>query len=1115
MGKRAKAAAKQGKKGQQQKPKQSKKHKQQKSKRFKHPRKRRKVPPDQYWSDAAGRYLYPFEVPFKKLLKKHQIAAGLVCNLFFPGRSTQASIDAWWDVQCRHVPLDVFQKPLEDVELQRLQNLKALGFIWEDATAAGFELLHKALKGLLPLAVVNENCETEETWTTFINRCEGRRPSVQLHTGKLLYWDILCPQKRIWGVCSCESTCPFALNLEELSFHPANLHLDKRSWATSLSLQSFLGSGMQAVQSPDLLACNCQWEGYVVTALRFTPASPVVEVTVRFTTPVGPGRSAKTLTRFVVFDLLESWERNCANLLMQLPGTAFHLTLKKDPYPKTYPEFRECLFHIFGKKLDKVRQALSSHHSTAATISLDRQWALSTADPDLIFLKIFKFLGLSDFCILQQCCSQFIQLDKTWNYGCWSVTRSSACRSTCLFARALTACQRGKERGGSWLSRRYHVARNKRRPQTEAFSGTEESHKKTKTEPSIQNLNIKLKSMTLTDSCSHELRHLHNEIKQMFGLFVKTFGSDSCSIYRELTKIDKLLIGINTSRLVISSEHFRRHLNRQGLPQCVLLFLKWLERFEADDFEEVATNALSLLADLAFTYSRQPRCGPRMLLGANTSSLCSTFAFFAYHEFPTAQLLRLLASLVYNCDESKLCLAAVGGVDVILAAMVRHRYCTEVFLAGITALVNLTFAQGSAKKRAWGYVPHASEICSYRLCEELFNYESFAFPNRVVPLLRQPGITAILEQEAGPTIFRHLYIEASDVSGLKKKVTLALDWWESLGFLRNDRACFEVFFFGPYAIFSELQKLGRQLFQEFGFVRFGSLVSSSRKRKVGRGTLAIWIHPSCFKQLAKESFRGPATGMTSSSPSAAPSPPDVTLLNGFKLFQKDDNMPCKQTVVVIADCLNRLRQLAAASESNLQEKVLSSGGSELPLPEHEFHYITPRDWDLSQQIREELDAAASSCDLCAQDLAPCLAVLASPSDQFWSNILDLTSPRFEHIQINSVRFLQSSVSSKFMHGPHRGQQITDLVRDLQSGKTHPSNLNVEVIKWHGKYRTLCHRRLWALKQWQASLQHDVLFKVRVLPLVHGCANFLARDVVSDFVRKATSTNDGHDVEILG
>eukprot|EP00930_Biecheleria_cincta_P048587 TRINITY_DN33877_c0_g1_i1.p1 TRINITY_DN33877_c0_g1~~TRINITY_DN33877_c0_g1_i1.p1 ORF type:complete len:617 (-),score=91.39 TRINITY_DN33877_c0_g1_i1:310-2160(-) len=99
---------------------------------------------------------------------------------------------------------------------------------------------------------------------------------------------------------------------------------------------------------------------------------------------------------------------------------------------------------------------------------------------------------------------------------------------------------------------------------------------------------------------------------------------------------------------------------------------------------------------------------------------------------------------------------------------------------------------------------------------------------------------------------------------------------------------------------------------------------------------------------------------------------------------------------------------------------------------------------------------------------------------------------------SEVGFTHDCISNRFRHGDQdpdssssagrgpSGPGVETLVKDLISGKTdlqEESELELEVVFYHGRHRSINNRRLWAFKQFAEHCGHDVDIKVRVIPLL--------------------------------
>merc|ERR1712224_524552 len=129
---------------------------------------------------------------------------------------------------------------------------------------------------------------------------------------------------------------------------------------------------------------------------------------------------------------------------------------------------------------------------------------------------------------------------------------------------------------------------------------------------------------------------------------------------------------------------------------------------------------------------------------------------------------------------------------------------------------------------------------------------------------------------------------------------------------------------------------------------------------------------------------------------------------------------------------------------------------------------------------------------------------------------DLLCPRDAWLQVSSIAFTHDSVSSYFAHGSHAGTPLMNLVHDLEDGTLTLSDaaMRIDVVKYHGQYRSLHNRRLWCFKEYQGlnpSIQ--VKIHVRIVPLLGGGEYFEGRSVLDKFLSSNTTSNDGSSVRL--
>ncbi|CAE7923095.1 unnamed protein product, partial [Symbiodinium necroappetens] len=120
--------------------------------------------------------------------------------------------------------------------------------------------------------------------------------------------------------------------------------------------------------------------------------------------------------------------------------------------------------------------------------------------------------------------------------------------------------------------------------------------------------------------------------------------------------------------------------------------------------------------------------------------------------------------------------------------------------------------------------------------------------------------------------------------------------------------------------------------------------------------------------------------------------------------------------------------------------------------------------------------------------------------------------------ISRLRFTQASHSKRFLHGPHAGQRIESLTRQLLRGQTaldDPSML-LNVVYFHGSYRSLNNRHLTAIVKYAEEMETQSRLPkkchVRVWPLVRGLRMIYEdgseQEVIRKFLRSNDSVSDG-------
>ena len=137
----------------------------------------------------------------------------------------------------------------------------------------------------------------------------------------------------------------------------------------------------------------------------------------------------------------------------------------------------------------------------------------------------------------------------------------------------------------------------------------------------------------------------------------------------------------------------------------------------------------------------------------------------------------------------------------------------------------------------------------------------------------------------------------------------------------------------------------------------------------------------------------------------------------------------------------------------------------------------------------------------------------------------LSAPPVEPValSIKQLRFTQTCHSKRFIHGPHAGQRIDWLVSQLETGQvlTSDPSMVLNVVFYHGNYRSLNNRHLVALVQYSDCLESRNLLPskgfVRVWPLVRGLEldDGSHQDVVRKFLQASDTQSEGKMIERTG
>eukprot|EP00439_Symbiodinium_sp_Y106_P043949 s2120_g5.t1 len=108
------------------------------------------------------------------------------------------------------------------------------------------------------------------------------------------------------------------------------------------------------------------------------------------------------------------------------------------------------------------------------------------------------------------------------------------------------------------------------------------------------------------------------------------------------------------------------------------------------------------------------------------------------------------------------------------------------------------------------------------------------------------------------------------------------------------------------------------------------------------------------------------------------------------------------------------------------------------------------------------------------------------------------------LEVDSVKYTHDRISRKFKHGPHEGEPIENLVRDIAEGRVDPlkePRLRLKVVRHGSKYYSLNNRRLHALKK--AGATH---LRARVYDM---------DPITAKFLMAFSTTSDGADVQVGG
>jgi len=133
------------------------------------------------------------------------------------------------------------------------------------------------------------------------------------------------------------------------------------------------------------------------------------------------------------------------------------------------------------------------------------------------------------------------------------------------------------------------------------------------------------------------------------------------------------------------------------------------------------------------------------------------------------------------------------------------------------------------------------------------------------------------------------------------------------------------------------------------------------------------------------------------------------------------------------------------------------------------------------------------------------------------------------LPLSHVGYTHDYISNRFRHGQQDpdvcpvgrgpgGRGIETLVADLISGKSdllRDTDLELEVVFYHGRHRSLNNRRLWAFKQYSEHCDHDVNVKARIIALLPEARLKNGRFALPKFFEANQSENNGDAVRFRG
>lgn len=120
-----------------------------------------------------------------------------------------------------------------------------------------------------------------------------------------------------------------------------------------------------------------------------------------------------------------------------------------------------------------------------------------------------------------------------------------------------------------------------------------------------------------------------------------------------------------------------------------------------------------------------------------------------------------------------------------------------------------------------------------------------------------------------------------------------------------------------------------------------------------------------------------------------------------------------------------------------------------------------------------------------------------------ASALKIWHDRVKWIDVSGLNFARPSVPKRFLHGPHKGELVSELKKQLRTGKVQSKDIiPLVVMKWDQRYWVICgNRRLKAMKDYAPSM-----LPIKVRCIVHEpCAE--SASVVAMFLRMWDSTRN--------